>query len=64
MNTATIRARVAAELAVHRGDLAEAILHIENALVTAKPEDRPDLEEARSWLDDLLPARKSLVARV
>ncbi len=56
--TTTIHARIAAELAVARGDLAEALLTIEAALLSATPEDRADLEQARDWLEDLLPAAR------
>lgn len=56
-----IRARVAAELAVHRGNLTEARLLVEHALRTSPPEHRPDLEEARDWLDEVMPPRESWV---
>ncbi len=56
MTTNHIRARVAAELAVHRGDLAEAAQTIEAALASAPPELRADLEEARGWLEEIVPA--------
>lgn len=59
--TTPVHVRIAAELAVHRGDLTGARLHIEQALLSAPPEHRPDLEEARDWLDELLPRRDSWV---
>ncbi len=54
----TIHTRIAAELAVARGDLAEALHLIDAALVTAEPQDRAELEEARDWLEDLLPVAR------
>jgi len=59
--TTPISARVAAELCVHRGDLAEATRTIELALATAPLEHRADLEQALSWLDEIMPTRPSLV---
>ena len=53
-----IAARVRAELAVYQGDLAEAVLLLERALVTAAPQDRAELEQALAWLEDLLPVAR------
>ncbi len=58
MTTHPIHARVAAELAVARGDLCEALATIEAALLAATPEDRAELEEARDWLEDMLPVAR------
>lgn len=55
--TTPAHVRIAAELAVYAGDIDGARLHIEQALLSAPPEHRPDLEEARDWLDELLPRR-------
>lgn len=61
MNTTVARARIEAELCVYHGDLDEALLTIEEALVGAPAELRPDLEEARRWIEELMPARPSWV---
>lgn len=55
----TTLARIAAELAVYHGDLAEAARTIELALASAAPQDRPALEELRGWLEEIEPARPS-----
>ena len=53
--TTPIRARVEAERLVASGDHPRAALAIEQALLSAPPEHRPELEDARSWLDDVAP---------
>lgn len=63
MNTTVINARVAAERALLEHGLVEAMATIEAALLTVSPADRPALEEAREWLDEMLPARPSLVGK-
>ena len=59
MTTNTTRTRVLAELAVSRGEITEALLIVEQALLSAPPESRPDLEQAREQIADAIPSRPS-----
>ncbi len=58
MTPITIHARIIAERALIQGNLGEALLTIEAALLAATPEDRAELEEARDWLEDMLPVAR------